>query len=108
MPLQMLQMPGVNIQASCDVAAPDGYAMGGDGGNCRRGCGIAARVAGVCAALILSGCASSPKWLENRIALTADGKEAHVLSVWGPISIGSKIADSDAKAIISALEQRKP
>jgi len=50
-------------------------------------------------ALLLAGCSSSPKWLENRVACTVDGKEAHVVSKWGPISIGSEVATADAKVI---------
>jgi hypothetical protein len=50
------------------------------------------------AALMLAGCAS-PKWLENRAVCTMDKKEAHVISKWGLFSIGSKLADSDAKAV---------
>lgn len=49
---------------------------------------------------LLSGCAS-PKWLENRAVCTIDGKEAHVISKWALLSIGSKLADSDAKVMCS-------
>lgn len=56
---------------------------------------------------MLAGCASRPTWLENRVALTADGKQAHVLSVWGPFSIGARVSDSDAAAIIEALQRRR-
>ena len=48
---------------------------------------------------LLAGCSSAPKWLENRIACTVDGAEAHVVSKWGPVSVGSKIADADAKVV---------
>lgn len=48
---------------------------------------------------LLAGCASAPKWLENRLSCTVDGKEAHVLSKWGPVSIGSKLADADARVV---------
>jgi uncharacterized lipoprotein YajG len=51
--------------------------------------------------VLLTGCSTSPKWLENRVACTADGKEAHVLSKWGPVSIGARLADSDAKVVCS-------
>lgn len=50
------------------------------------------------AALLLSGC-GSVKWLENRAACTVDGAEAHVISKWGPVGIGSRLADSDAAVI---------
>jgi starvation-inducible outer membrane lipoprotein len=50
-------------------------------------------------ALLVSGCASDPKWLENRVLCTVDGEEMHVVSKWGPIEFGSQIADSDAAAV---------
>lgn len=53
------------------------------------------------AAGLLAGCSTSPKWLENRVACTVDGTEAHVLSRWGPVSIGARLADSDAAAVCS-------
>jgi hypothetical protein len=50
----------------------------------------------ICSAL--TGCAG-PKWLENRVVCTADRAEAHVLSKWGPASIGAQVADADARVI---------
>ena len=50
------------------------------------------------AALLCSACAS-PKWLETRAVCTVDKTEAHALSKWGPVSIGSKLADADAAVI---------
>lgn len=50
---------------------------------------------------LLAGCSTSPKWLENRVACTVDGTEAHVLSKWGPVSIGARLAESDAAAVCS-------
>lgn len=82
-------------------------AVGRDNRHCCCGGGAAARVGILCAALILGGCATRPAWLENRIAVTADGRQVHVLSVWGPVSIGSRVADSDARAIIEALQARR-
>lgn len=52
----------------------------------------------ILAALLLTGCAS-PKWLETRAVCTVDGQEAHALSKWGPIGIGSRLADADAAVI---------
>lgn len=49
-------------------------------------------------AALLTGCAS-PKWLENRVACTVDKAEAHVVSKWGPVSIGSQVAASDAAVL---------
>lgn len=58
-------------------------------------------------AILLTGCASSPRWLENRVACTADKSEAHVLSKWGPISIGARIAEADARVICQAPQQER-
>lgn len=49
--------------------------------------------------VLLSGCATRPDWLGNRIACTVDGKELHALSKWGPFSIGSVIDERDAKVV---------
>lgn len=49
--------------------------------------------------LLLAGCGSTPKLLENRAACTLDGTELHVLSKWGPISIGTQLAPADAAAV---------
>jgi hypothetical protein len=67
------------------------------GGNRRgqRAFGVLALAVGC----LTAGCSSTPKWLETRAVCTLDGKEAHVLSKWGPVSLGSKLADADAKAI---------
>jgi hypothetical protein len=46
--------------------------------------------------LILPGCATRPAWLENRVACTLDRAQLYALSIWGPLSIGSRIADADA------------
>jgi len=56
------------------------------------------KLALVCAALLLAGCSSS-KLLENRVACTVDGSEAHVISKWGPVGVGAKIAASDARVL---------
>jgi starvation-inducible outer membrane lipoprotein len=45
--------------------------------------------------LILSGCASLQKGLENRVACTPDG-EPWVLSKWFLFAIGSQIDKADA------------
>lgn len=54
------------------------------------------RAALLIACAFLAGCASRPSWLENRVVCTLDRKEAHVLSKWGPVSIGAVLADADA------------
>jgi hypothetical protein len=48
--------------------------------------------------LLLTGCAS-PKWLENRVACTVARDEAHIVSKWGPFSIGAQVATSDAAVL---------
>lgn len=59
----------------------------------------AARIATLAAVLLLAGCGWSPKVLENRVVCTVDGSEAHVLSKWGPVSVGTQIARTDATAV---------
>jgi hypothetical protein len=46
----------------------------------------------------LSGCANV-KWLDNRVACTVAGDEAHLISKWGPVGIGSQIAAADAAVL---------
>jgi uncharacterized protein YcfL len=58
-----------------------------------------ARLVMVLALALLAGCGSTPKLLENRAACTLDGTELHVLSKWGPISIGTRVADADAATV---------
>lgn len=48
--------------------------------------------------LLLAGC-SAGQMLENRVACTVDGAEAHVISKWGPVGIGAKIAAGDARVL---------
>jgi len=50
-------------------------------------------------AALLAGCGTTKATFENRIACTVDGAELHVLSKWGPVSIGSRVADPDAAAV---------
>ena len=57
---------------------------------------------------LLAGCSTSPTWLENRVACTVDGSEAHVLSKWALFSIGAKLADGDAKAVCSPAAPSAP
>ena len=52
-----------------------------------------------CAALALAGCSSSARLLEKRVLCTVDGSEAHVISKWGPVGIGAKIAAGDARVL---------
>jgi hypothetical protein len=49
--------------------------------------------------LLLAGCSTRPKLMENRAACTLDGTELHVLSKWGPFSIGTRVADADAATV---------
>ena len=60
----------------------------------------AARLLSVlCLAGLLAGCDTAPKLLENRVACTVDGTEAHVLSKWGPFSIGTQVSAADAAVV---------
>ena len=43
------------------------------------------------AAVLLAGCSTSPKWLENVAACSADGKDAYVISKWGIVGIASSL-----------------
>jgi hypothetical protein len=52
----------------------------------------------VLAAMLLTGC-SNTRWLENRVACTVDGKEAHVVSKWGPVGIAAQVAQADAQVL---------
>ena len=51
------------------------------------------------ALVLLSGCSTAPKWLENRAACTVDHTEAFVVSKWGPVGISSSLAASDAAVL---------
>lgn len=50
----------------------------------------------VLAALLLAGCSSSPKWLDNVAACSLDGKEAFVVSRWGPVALASDLKPAAA------------
>lgn len=62
----------------------------------------AACVAALVAALMLAGCGMSPKVLENRVVCTIDRSEAHVLSKWGPVSVGTQVSQADAAVVCAA------
>lgn len=50
----------------------------------------------------LAGCGMSPKVLENRVVCTIDRSEAHVLSKWGPVSVGTQVSQADAAVVCAA------
>lgn len=62
------------------------------------------RALALLAVTFLSGCATRPEWLENRAACTLDRRELHVLSKWGPFSIGSIVSEADA--VYACAEKR--
>lgn len=48
----------------------------------------------------LAGCVSMPTGaFENRVSCTLDRQQGQVCSFWGPLCVGSKIAESDAKVM---------
>ena len=53
----------------------------------------------ILAALLLSGCATRPEALENRLVCTVSGDGAMVVSMWGSIGLASKIAPRDGKLV---------
>jgi len=55
----------------------------------------------------LTGCGTSPKLLENRVVCTIDRSEAHVLSKWGPVSVGTQVSQADA-AVVCAPPAKTP
>lgn len=68
--------------------------------NQNKGLGAtAARVITVVALALLAGCGTSPKMLENRVVCTIDRSEAHVLSKWGPVSLGTQVSQADAAVV---------
>lgn len=54
------------------------------------------------AAALLTGCGMSPKVLENRVVCTIDRSEAHVLSKWGPVSVGTQVSQADAAVVCAS------
>ena len=50
-------------------------------------------------ALAASGCASLEGKLDNRVVCTLAGDKAYALSEYGPISVGSRVADEDRQVI---------
>lgn len=52
----------------------------------------------ILAASLLAGC-STTELLANRITCTVDGKQAHVVSLYGPLGIASKIDPDDAAVV---------
>jgi hypothetical protein len=47
----------------------------------------------------IGGCASTDKFLENRVVCTISKDEAFVVSRWGPVGISSEIARADQEVI---------
>jgi hypothetical protein len=57
--------------------------------------------------LLLSGCESTGKMLENRLSCTLSGDTAYVTSMYGPIGVTNKIAEADAR-VACKPESRVP
>lgn len=52
----------------------------------------------ILAACLLAGC-STTELLANRITCTIDGQQAHVVSLYGPLGIASKVDAADVAII---------
>lgn len=50
------------------------------------------------ACLLLASC-STTELLANRITCTVDGKQAHVVSLYGPLGVASKVDAADAAVV---------
>jgi len=57
---------------------------------------------------LLTGCASLAGDFETRLACTPDGSEIHVISKWGPFSIGTKLAKGDTALCAKPVPQAAP
>ncbi len=53
----------------------------------------------ILAAVLLSGCATRPEWLGNRLACSPTGHRAWIVSLWGPLGLASELDGADAQAI---------
>ena len=47
----------------------------------------------------LSGCATKPHFLDNRVVCTVAQDKAFAVSQWGPVGISAEIAEADTKVI---------
>jgi len=47
----------------------------------------------------LSGCATKPSFLDNRVVCTVAQDKAFAVSQWGPVGISAEIAEADRKVI---------
>lgn len=52
--------------------------------------------------LMTAGCSTLDKVLENRVSCTLDGKMGVYSSFYGPLALGSKIAEADAAKMCNA------
>ena len=57
------------------------------------------RLVGLLPLIALGACSSLDGILENRVTCTVDYKQAHYVSLYGPLGVVSKIAKSDAAVI---------
>lgn len=55
------------------------------------------------AAAALSGCSTLDRVMENRVACSLDRTQGAVISWYGPLGIGAKIAEADAKVMCEAV-----
>ena len=58
-------------------------------------------------ALILSGCSSLNKYLDNRAVCAVGDSTAYTLSLYGPIGLSSKLNSADSSKICPKVEVAK-
>lgn len=54
------------------------------------------------AVLALAGCGTLDGKLDNRLVCTVAGDKLYAISEYGPISIGSRISDTDRRVVCRA------
>lgn len=57
------------------------------------------KILSLVAILALTGCATKPAFLDNRVVCTVSKDKAFVVSQWGLVGISAEIAKQDQEAI---------
>jgi uncharacterized lipoprotein YmbA len=64
------------------------------------------KLAMLISAVLLAGCSTTPKWLQNTAACSLDGQQAYVVSHWGPVALASPLEPTAAICKTPALSPR--